>query len=159
MPCSMLYGSRLRGYTPYAHMLRSGLGELIILRMDHKRKLANCLSYSEYWINFYIIYYSLYMLIMQVYYDSNHMRDFDPMPDSDRKIWLQSYILTPVDVTTSDISSDSSCTSQLWSMSVPLSYHLSYKRFCMTGLDDCSILQPRHLVWNILGWMYDSINI
>jgi hypothetical protein len=37
----MLYGSRLRGYVPYARGLRSSLAEWIILRMTRKRKLAN----------------------------------------------------------------------------------------------------------------------
>jgi uncharacterized membrane protein YjdF len=37
----MLYGSRLRGYVPYARRLQSGLAEWIILRMARKRKLAN----------------------------------------------------------------------------------------------------------------------
>jgi hypothetical protein len=49
---------------PYARGQWSGLAEWIILRMTRKNKLANCLSYSEHWINFYIIYYPLYMLIM-----------------------------------------------------------------------------------------------
>jgi hypothetical protein len=37
----MLYGSRLRGYVPYARRLQSGLTEWIILRMAGKRKLVN----------------------------------------------------------------------------------------------------------------------
>jgi hypothetical protein len=86
MPRPMLYGSCLGGYVPYAHGLWSGPAEWIILRMAHKRKLANCLSYSEHWINFYIFYYPLYMLITQVYHDSGHTRDFDCMLDSGRKI-------------------------------------------------------------------------
>jgi hypothetical protein len=60
--------------------------------MTRKRKLVNYLSYLEHWINFHIIYYSLYMLIMQVYHDSGRMRDFGRMPDSSRKIGLLSYI-------------------------------------------------------------------
>jgi hypothetical protein len=40
-----------------------------------------------------------------------------------------------------------------------LSYHLSCERLCMAGLDDCSILQPRHLVGNRLGGTYDLINV
>jgi hypothetical protein len=86
MPRLTLYGAHLRGYAPYARGLRSGLPEWIILRMAHKKKLANCLSYSEYWMHFYIIYYPLYMLIMQVYHDSGHMHDFGLMPDSGWKI-------------------------------------------------------------------------
>jgi hypothetical protein len=54
--------------------------------MARKRKLANCLSYLEHWIHFYIIYYPLYMLIMQIYHDSGRMRDFGRMPDSGQKI-------------------------------------------------------------------------
>jgi hypothetical protein len=64
MPCLMLYGSLFRGYASYARRLRSVPSKWIIIWMAHKRKLDNCLSYSEYWINFHIIYYPLYMLIM-----------------------------------------------------------------------------------------------
>jgi hypothetical protein len=64
MPRLMLYGSRLRGYAPYARGLRSGPTEWLILRMARKRKLANRLSYSEQWVNFHIIYYPLCMLII-----------------------------------------------------------------------------------------------
>jgi hypothetical protein len=108
MPRLMLHGPRLRGYAPYARGLRSGPTEWIILWMAGKRKLTNQLSYLEHRINFHIIYYPLYMLIMQVcldsgrirnfghMVDSGHMRDFDCKPDSGRKIWLQSYIPTPV---------------------------------------------------------------
>jgi hypothetical protein len=38
-------------------------------------------------------------------------------------------------------------------------YHLSGERLRMVGLDDCSILQPRHLVRNRLGGTHDSINV
>jgi hypothetical protein len=82
MSRTMLYGSRLRGYAPYARGLRYGPTEWIILRMTRKRNLANRLSYLEQWINFHIIYYPLYMIIMQVYHDSGHMHDFGCMPDS-----------------------------------------------------------------------------
>jgi hypothetical protein len=40
-----------------------------------------------------------------------------------------------------------------------LSYHLSCERLRMAGLDDCNILQPRHLVRNRLGGMHDLISI
>jgi hypothetical protein len=43
--------------------------------MAHKKKLASHLYYLEHWINFHIIYYLLYMLIMQVYYDFGRMSD------------------------------------------------------------------------------------
>jgi hypothetical protein len=86
MPCPMLYGSRLRAYASYAHRLWSGPVEWIILRIARKRKLAICLSYLEQWTNFHIIYYPLYMLIMQVYHNSGCMRDFGRMTDSDWKI-------------------------------------------------------------------------
>jgi hypothetical protein len=86
----------LRGYAPYARGLQSGPAEGIILRMAHKWKLANNLTYSEHWINFCIIYYPLYMLIMPVDHDFGRMRDFGRMPNSDRKIRLQSYISTLV---------------------------------------------------------------
>jgi hypothetical protein len=113
----MLYGACLYGYTPHACGLQSGPAEWIILRMARKRKLANYLSYLEHWINFHIIYYPLYMLIMQVYHDSGRMHDFGHMPDSDHISRLRSHFLTPIDVTTSDVSPDSSCASRLWSMS------------------------------------------
>jgi hypothetical protein len=37
--------------------------------------------------------------------------------------------------------------------------YLSCERLRMAGLDDCSILQPRHLVRNRLGGMHDSISV
>jgi hypothetical protein len=40
-----------------------------------------------------------------------------------------------------------------------LSYHLSYERLRMAELDDCSILQPEHLVENRLGGTHDSISV
>jgi hypothetical protein len=40
-----------------------------------------------------------------------------------------------------------------------LSYHLSYETLCTTRLDDCIILQPRHLVWNRLGGTHDLISV
>jgi hypothetical protein len=36
-------------------------------------------------MNFHIIYYPLYMLMMQVYQESSHMRDFGRMPDFGQK--------------------------------------------------------------------------
>jgi hypothetical protein len=36
-------------------------------------------------MNFHIIYYPLYKLIMQVHHDFGHIRDFGRMPDSGRK--------------------------------------------------------------------------
>jgi hypothetical protein len=155
----MLYGSRLRGYAPYAHGLWSGLVEWIILRMTRKRKLANCLSYSEYLKFFHIIYYSLYMLIMQVYHDSGCIHGFGHMPYSGQKIWLRSYILTSVDVTTLDVSPDSGYASNSGQWVRRLSYHLSYERLCMAGLDVYSILQLGHLVRNRLGGTHDSISV
>jgi hypothetical protein len=103
----MLYGSRLRGYAPYAHGLRSGSAEWIVLRMARKRKLANCLSYSDHWINFYIIYYPLYMLIMQAHLDSGDTS------------WLWSHFWAPVDIMTPAVSLDFDCASLLRSMSTP----------------------------------------
>jgi hypothetical protein len=84
------------------HVLWSGLAECIVLRMTPKKKLANYLSYLEHWINFHIIYYLLYMLIIQVYHDSRCMRDFGRMLDSGRKIRLRLYIPTPVSLSDSD---------------------------------------------------------
>jgi hypothetical protein len=39
-----------------------------------------------------------------------------------------------------------------------MSYYLSCERLRMAGLDDCSILQPRHLVRNRPGGTYDLIS-
>jgi hypothetical protein len=119
MPHLMLYGSHLHGCALYARGLRSGPAEWTILRMARKRKLANRLSYSENWINFHIIYYPLYILIMQVYHDSGRMCDFGRMPDSGHISRLRSHFLTSVDITTSDISPGSGCPSRLRSMSAP----------------------------------------
>jgi hypothetical protein len=60
------------------------------------------------------------MLIIQVYHDSGRMRDFGHIPDSGRISRLYSHFLTPVDVTTSDVSPDSNCASRLQSMSASL---------------------------------------
>jgi hypothetical protein len=114
MPHLMLYGTRLRGYAPYAHGLWSGSTEWIILRMAHKRKLANRLSYSKHWISFHIIYYPLYILIMQLYHDSGSMRN------SDRISQLRSHFLISADVTTSNIS-------PLWfCITTPINEHAIY---------------------------------
>jgi hypothetical protein len=125
-PCTVMtyatsdvYGSRLHGYALYARKLRSGPIEWIILGIARKRKLANYLSYPEHWINFHIIYYPLYMLILQVYHNSGRLRDFGRMPDSGRISRLRSHFLTPVNIATSDVSPNSCRTSWLWSMSVP----------------------------------------
>jgi hypothetical protein len=37
--------------------------------------------------------------------------------------------------------------------------YLSCERLRMVGLDDCSLLQPRHLVGSRLGETHDMINI
>jgi hypothetical protein len=86
MPQPMLYRSCLHRYAPYTRRLWSCPAEWIILGMAHRRKLANCLSYSENWINFHIIYYPIYMLIMQVYHDFYHMHDLGRMLDFGQKI-------------------------------------------------------------------------
>jgi hypothetical protein len=109
---------------------------------------------------------------MQVYHDSDRMRNYGRMLDFDRKIWFRSYIPTPAALP------DSSRTPRLRSMSrlrsylltpvahhgssrwaCHLSYHLSYERLRMVGLDDCSILQPGYLVGNRLEGTHDSISV
>jgi hypothetical protein len=40
-----------------------------------------------------------------------------------------------------------------------MSYHLIYQRLRMTGLDDCNILQLRHLVGSGLWGMHDSFSV
>jgi hypothetical protein len=72
-------------------------------------------------------------------------------PDSGRTYWLWSTsqlrtsLLTPVTHHNSG-----------WWVRC-LSYHLSCERHCMTGLDDCNILQPEHLVRKRLGGTHDLI--
>jgi hypothetical protein len=137
MPCPMLYGSRLRGYVPYARGLRSGLTEWIILRMAHKRKLANSFILFGAMNKF-----SCFILpIIHAYnasisrlrsedttpvacptsvgtHDSDRMPDSSRMPNSGRKTWLRLYILTPDTLPDSGRRHDSSRTSWLRSMSV-----------------------------------------
>jgi hypothetical protein len=87
------------------------------------------------------------------------MHNFGRMLDSDRISRLRSHFLTPVDVTTSDVSTDSGCASWLRSMSVPPILPPQRERLRMARLDDCSILQPEHLVENRLGGTHDSISV
>jgi uncharacterized protein (DUF2062 family) len=70
-------------------------------------------------MNFHVIYYPLYMLIMQVDHDSGRMHDFGHMLDSGHISRLWSPFLTLVDVTTSDVSLDSGRASRLRSMRTP----------------------------------------
>jgi hypothetical protein len=104
-------------------------------------------------MNFHIIYYLVYMLIMQVHHDSGCM----PIPirryDSGHISWFWLHFLITVDVMT-PITHHSS---DRWACC--MSYNLSCERLRMTVLDDCSILQPRHLVRSRLGETYDSINV
>jgi hypothetical protein len=149
----MLYGSCLCGYVPYACGLRSSPPEWIILRMACKRKLANS-----------------FVLFGRC--------DSSCMPDSGRKTWLRSYARLRLEDITLVVYPDSRRTSWFWSTSrlwlylltpvvhhgssrwaCHMSYHLSCERLCMTGLDDCSILQPRHLVKSRLGGTHDLFSI
>jgi hypothetical protein len=124
----------LCGYAPYAHGLRSDPAEWIILQMARKRKLANWLLYSEHRKKFHIIYYSLYMLIMQVYHDFGHMHKFDRMPDSSRMSRLRS----TSELRTSLLTPVAHHDSGQWACH--LSYHLSCERLRIARQDDCSIL-------------------
>jgi hypothetical protein len=67
---------------------------------------------------FYIIYYPLYMLIIQVHHDSGCIHDFGCMPNSDRKIWLCSYVPTPVALSDSGRRHNSGHASRLRPMSM-----------------------------------------
>jgi hypothetical protein len=115
---------------------------------------------------------------MQVYHNSGRMRDFGHMPDFGRKTWLRSYAWLRSEDMTPIVYLDSGDTSRLWLTSRLRSYlmnsvahhgsngwagrmpyHLSCERLCMTGLDDCDILQPGHLVESKLGGMHDSFSI
>jgi hypothetical protein len=51
------------------------------------------------------------------------------------------------------------CASWLSRWARCMSYHLSCEKHRMAGLDDCSILQLRHLVRNRLGGTHDSISV
>jgi hypothetical protein len=123
MPHPLLYGSRICGYAPYTHGLRYDPAEWVILRMTHKRKLTNHLSYSEQWINFHIICYPLYMLIVQVYHDSSCMRD------SGRISRLLSHFLTPVALPDSGRCHNFGRISRLWlRITTPVDEHAA----CLT---------------------------
>jgi hypothetical protein len=117
MPRLMLYGSRLHDYAPYARGLRSGLAEWIILWMTRKRKLADCLSYSEHWINFHILAIihayntGISRLRSHVRLRSKDMTSV--IYDSGWKIWLRSYIPTPVVLPNSDRRHNFGCLSWL----------------------------------------------
>jgi hypothetical protein len=73
--------------------------------------------------------------------------------DSARMSQLWSHFLTPVGIMTPVVHHGSG----RWACR--MSYHLSYERLCMVGLDDCSILHPGHLVWSRLGGTHDSFSI
>jgi hypothetical protein len=49
----------------------------------------------------------------------------------------------------------------LYSLYIFVQHHLGLncERLHMAGLDDCNILQPRHLVGNGLGGTHDSISV
>jgi hypothetical protein len=66
-------------------------------------------------MNFHIIYYPLYMLIMHVSHNSDRMPDSSHMPESGRKRRLWSEDVTPVVCSTPARRHDSGRTSQLWS--------------------------------------------
>jgi hypothetical protein len=98
--------------------------------------------------------------------DSGHMRDSSPMPVFRWRMRLRSEDMTPT------VYSDYAHTS--WLRSYPLilvthhgsdqwvcrmSYHLNYERLRMAGLDDCIILQLRHLVRTRLGGTHDSFDV
>jgi hypothetical protein len=96
--------SCLHGCEPYAQGLRSSPTEWIIQRIADKGKLASpFILFKTMNKFFHIIYYPLYMLIMQVYPDFGRMvtpvkcptpigrHDSGRMPDSDRKTRLRSY--------------------------------------------------------------------
>jgi hypothetical protein len=112
------------------------------------------------------------MLIMQVYHD------FGRMPDSRPKmrLWLYARLwskdMTPIVYPDSGHTSRLRSTSRIWSYLLTpvvhhgsdqwadrISYHLSYERLHINGLDDCSILQLEHLVRSRLGGVHNSFNI
>jgi hypothetical protein len=108
MPHPMLYGSRIRGYAPYAQGLWFSPTEWIIRWIPHKRKLANPFILFRTMNNF--LYHIL--PIMHAYNAGiSGLRSY--MPDSGQKTWLRSYaqlrsyISTPDDFTTPVVYPDS----------------------------------------------------
>jgi hypothetical protein len=144
MPRLMIYGSRLHGYTFYAHGLWSDPIKWIIWRITCKRKSANILSYVTY----YKCLYCRYLMIPVICATSVVCLTLTGIYDSSHISRLVSHFLTPVDVTTSVISTNSSRImtpvdeshhdSGWWACR--MSYHLCCERIFMAGLDDCSIL-------------------
>jgi hypothetical protein len=149
MPRPMLYGSRLRGYTPYACRLQSGPTKWIIWWITHKRKSTNLLSY----ITHYTCLQCRYLVTLGVCPTPVVCLTPVVYPNSSRTCWLwstsqlRSYLLTPV---THHGFGQWVCY---------MSYHLSQERLCMVGLDDYSILQLVHLVGSRLGGTHDSISV
>jgi hypothetical protein len=104
MPRPMLYGSHLRGYVPYTRGLRSGRTEWIILRIAHKKKLANSFilfgAMNKFSCLILPIIHAYNVGIFRLQsedvtpvvcptsvrtHDSDRMPDSGRMPDSDRK--------------------------------------------------------------------------
>jgi hypothetical protein len=143
MPRLTPYGSRLRGYVPYAHGLRPSLTEWIVLRMAHKRKLANSFilfgAMNKFSCLILPIIHAYNAGISQLRsedvtlivcsiaverHDSNHM------PDSSRRMRFLSYALlwskdmTLVVYPDSRSTSRFQSTSRLWSyLLTPLAHH------------------------------------
>jgi hypothetical protein len=134
---------------------------MILVWTNRPFERRGCHTYLGQLINFHVLYYPLYMLIMQVYHNYGCMRDFDRMPDSDRISWLWSHFQIPVDVMTPIVSPDSGRASRLWLMSVPcrMPYHLSRERIRMARLEYCNILQPEYLVRSRLGGTHDLFSV
>jgi hypothetical protein len=168
----MLNGSSLRGYTPYAQGLRSGPAGWIILWMAHKGTLPNP----------FILFGAmkkipcLILPTIHVYNAGISQLLSYAWLRSYARLWLED--VTPVVCPTPVVYLNSGHTSRLRSTSqlrsyllTPvahhgsgrrvgcMSYHLSCERLYMGSIDDCSILQPKHLVRSKLGWTHDSFSI
>jgi hypothetical protein len=143
----MLYGSRLRGYTSYTHELQSGPTKRIILWMTHKRKLANSFILFRTLDKFS---YRILPIIHAYNAGISRLRLYVWLWSY---AWLRSHVQTPVDVMTLTAHHGS----DRWACH--MYYHLSYEKLRMAGLDDCSILHPKHLVRSRLGGTHDSISV
>jgi hypothetical protein len=172
MPRPMLYGSHLRGYVPYTRGLRSGRTEWIILRIAHKKKLANSFILFGAMNKFsclrlpIIHAYNVGIFRLQSYarLRSEHTTPIvcptlviclTPVGRHDFGCisWLQTHFPIPVDIMTPVAHHGSG----RWACR--MSYHLSCERLRMAGLDDYSILQPGHLVGSRLGGTHDSFSV
>jgi hypothetical protein len=153
MPQPMLYGSRLRGYTPYVRGLQCGPAKWIILRIARKGKLPNpfilfgAMNKCSYHILLIIHAYNAGISWLRSY---ARLRLYTRLWSEDVTLVVCSTLVGRYD---SGHTSRLRPTSRLWSnLLTPvvhhsssrwaccMSYHLSCERLRMVGLNDYSIL-------------------